>query len=70
MPLSALNVASADNITALKLARAEMAHASAQNERKTDTETAFTAYHPPYFSRFCTYKSSKIWGGGYGNKPF
>jgi len=40
-----------------------MAHASAQNERKTDTETAFSAYHPPSFSTFYTYKSSKIRGG-------
>jgi hypothetical protein len=59
-PLSASNVASADNKTTLKLARAEMAHASAQNERKTDTETAFRTYHPPSFSTFYTYKSSKI----------
>ena len=66
MPLSASNVASADNKIALKLARAEMAHASAQNERKTDTETAFSAYHPPSFSTFYTYKSSKIRGGDIG----
>ena len=50
----------------VKVARAEMAHASAQNERKTDTEIVFTAYHPPSFSTFYTYKSSKKRGGDIG----